>query len=57
MGGAYHTWSPSYPDSGGLLINTCDIVLEDQTISWTQNRMRLNTESKFYDKNRYKKTM
>ena len=29
IGGAYHSWSPLYPDPGGLLIDTCDLVLED----------------------------
>lgn len=27
MGGAYHSWSPVFPDEGGLLINTCDLTL------------------------------
>ena len=29
IGGAYHSWSPLYPDPGGLLINICDLVLAD----------------------------
>ena len=28
MGGSYHTWSPMFPDDGGLLINICDLTLE-----------------------------
>ena len=36
MEGAYHTWSPTYPDSGGMLFNTCDLELEDATeMDWT----------------------
>ena len=27
MGGAYHTWSPMFPDECGVLINTCDLTL------------------------------
>ncbi len=27
MGGAYHSWSPMFPDEGGLLINACDLKL------------------------------
>ena len=29
IGGAYHTWSPLYPDPGGLLINICDLLLQN----------------------------
>ncbi len=29
MGGAYHSWSPMFPDAGGLLINVCDLKLDD----------------------------
>ena len=29
IGGAYHSWSPLYPDPGGLLINICDLCLDD----------------------------
>ena len=28
MGGSYHTWSPMFPDDGGLLINICNLTLE-----------------------------
>lgn len=47
MGGAYHSWSPTYPDSGGLLINTCDITLPEVVApdSWTESRMKLNNDS------------
>ena len=40
MGGAYHTWSPTYPDAGGLLINTCDLKL--QKPSTTDGKRRID---------------
>ena len=30
MGGSYHSWSPMFPDSCGLLLNICDIKLENK---------------------------
>lgn len=32
MGGAYHTWSPMFPDEGGVLINICDLTLSERPL-------------------------
>ena len=46
MAGAYHSWSPTFPDSGGMVINTCDLVLPStEEDTWTSERMRLNSDS------------
>ena len=41
MGGAYHTWSPMFPDEGGLLINTCDLKLDASTKDRTKDGWEL----------------
>ena len=38
IGGAYHSWSPLYPDPGGLLINICNLVLPNGS------RIKLNSK-------------
>lgn len=54
MGGSYHSWSQVFPDAGGLLINTCDLVFPGfgnieggivDRLTWTRARMNLNEAS------------
>ena len=42
MGGSYHTWSPTYPDQMGLLINTCNLKLDMQDTTDGFRRINLN---------------
>ena len=42
MGGSYHTWSSTFPDSRGLLINTCDLKLDKQNTTDGHSRIDLN---------------
>lgn len=44
MGGAYHSWSSTYPDLRGLLINTCDLKLEKKDTTDHCRRIDLNGE-------------
>ena len=47
-GGAYHSWTPLYPDKStteqvGLLINTYSLLLDPQDDSGTNRRIYLNS--------------
>ena len=42
MGGSYHTWSSTYPDCQGLLINTCNLKLDKETTTDGHRRIHLN---------------
>ena len=42
MGGAYHTWSSTYPDQMGLLVNTCNLRLDMEHTTDGYRRINLN---------------
>ena len=42
MGGSYHTWSSTYPDQMGLLVNTCNLKLAMEHTTDGYRRINLN---------------